>query len=110
MFYNVRALLEHEGIKIESDLSIHSRTFDALVYFFYITGKLEKTLFEYYSQAQEEAAELLGQQKADELVQEYFFEKGKRAAFTYQTGTHAIQSIDRAARFNKEIQRMIKEK
>lgn len=115
MFYNVRALLEYEGIKIKSDLSIHARTFDALVYFFYITGKLKKILFEYYSQAQEAAAELLGQQKADELIQEYFFEKGKRAAFTYQTGEHAIQSkaktsIDRAVKFNKEIRRMINEK
>jgi len=115
MFYNVRAMLEHEGIKIQSDLSIHARTFDALVYFFYLTGKLKKILFEHYSQAQEEASELLGQQKADELVQEYFFEKGKRATFTYQTGEHAMQSkaktsIDRAVKFNRELRRMINEK
>lgn len=114
MFYMTRALLENKGMKIISDLSIHSRTFDALVYFFYLTGKLKKSFFQYYVQAKEEAADLLGQQKADELIKEYFFEKGKRADFTYQTGEYAMESkaktsLKRAVRFNKEIKRIIRQ-
>lgn len=46
MFYTARALLENEGIKIKTDLSVHSVTFDALIHFFYIAGKLQKRLFE----------------------------------------------------------------
>lgn len=112
MFYTARALLEKEGIKFKSDQSIHALTFDALIYYFYLTGKLQKKLFEYYLEAKEEAIELLGKQKADELVEGYFYEKGKRASFTYEIGTFAIQnkaktSLIRATRFNKEIKRII---
>ena len=111
MFYMVRALLENEGITLKSDLSVHALTFDALIYYFYLTGKLQKRLFEQYIEAQEDAAELLGQQKADELVDEYFWEKGKRGKLTYETEEFAIQSkaktsLDRATKFNTEI-RMI---
>lgn len=113
MFYMARALLENEGIKIRSDLSIHARTFDAVVYFFYLTGKLQKKFVEDFVEAKEEAAELLGKQKADKLIEEYFFEKGKRSTFTYETGTTVIQSkaqtsLERARRFNNEIRKMIK--
>ena len=68
MFYMVRALLENEGIVLKSNLSIHSLTFDVLIYYFYLTGKLQKRLFDQYLEAQEEADELLGKQKADDLV------------------------------------------
>ncbi|MFH1669756.1 MAG: hypothetical protein ABIA62_07555 [Candidatus Woesearchaeota archaeon] len=112
MFYMARALLAAKGIILRSDLSVHSVTFDALVYFFYLTGKLDKHFFEYYAESQEEAAELLGKRKADELIEEYFFEKDKRARFTYQIEQFAMQnkaktSLDRAARFNREIRKMI---
>lgn len=112
IFYMVRALLEKEGIKFKSDLSIHTPTFDALIYYFYLTGKLQKRLFEYYIEAKEEAAELLGKQKADELVEEYFYEKRKRANLTYEMGEFAIQSkaktsLDRATKFNKEIKKIM---
>lgn len=112
MFYNARALLENEGIKLRSDLSIHALTFDALVYYFYLTGKLQKQLFEYYVEAKEEATELLGKQKADELVEDYFYEKRKRATLTYETGEFAIQSkaktsLGRATKFNREIKKII---
>ncbi len=114
MFYTAQALLESEGVKVKSDISVHAITFDALIYFFYLTGKLQKRLFEYYVEAKEEAAELLGQQKAEELVEEYFFEKGKRALFTYQTGEFAMKnkaltSLERAKKFNREIRKIIKE-
>ncbi len=80
MFYTARALLDNDGIELKNDLSIHMLTFDALVYFFYLTGKLEKRLFEFYVEAKEEASELLGQQTADELIDTYFFEKNKRSS------------------------------
>jgi uncharacterized protein (UPF0332 family) len=114
MFYTAQALLESEGVKVKSDVSIHALIFDALVYFFYLTRKLQKGLFKYYVEAKEEAAELLGQQKAEELVEEYFFEKGKRASFTYQIGEFAMKnkaltSLKRAKKFNREIRKVIKE-
>ncbi len=113
MFYNVRALMERSGIRIRSDLSIHARTFDVFVHFFYLTGKLQKELFRQYAEASEEAAELLGKQKADELVMGYFYEKGKRAALTYQTGQIALQSkaktsLERAQQFNREMRKLLK--
>jgi len=113
MFYTARALLENDGIKIKGDFSIHTITFDAFIHFFFVTEKLQKRLFENYIEAQEEAAELLGQQKAKELVEEYSFEKGKRATFTYNTAEFAMKtkaetSLERAKKFNREIKKLIK--
>jgi len=112
MFYMARALLENEGIKIKTDLSIHSVTFDAVIYYFYLTGKLQKEFLEDFIEAKEDAAELLGKQKADELMEEYFFEKIKRGTFTYDMGTVLVKSkaktsLDRAQRFRREIKKII---
>jgi len=113
MFYMARALLENEGIKIKSDLSIHSVTFDAVINFFYLNGKLQKKLIEDFAEAKEEASELLGKQKADALIEDYFFEKWKRSSFTYNTKEIVIKakaktSIERAKKFNEEIKKIIK--
>jgi len=107
-----RALLENSGIKIKADLSIHAVTFDAVIYYFYLTNKLQKQLIEDFIEAKEDAAEILGKQKADELMEEYFFEKKKRSTFTYDMGTVLVQSkaktsLERAKRFRTELQRMI---
>lgn len=114
MFYMARALLESEGIKIKSDMSIHSVTFDAVINFFYLNGKLQKKLIEEFAESLEEAAEILGRQKADLLMEDYFFEKGKRAIFTYRTEEIVIKakaktSLERARRFIKEIRKIIKQ-
>ena len=113
MFYMARALLEHEGIKIKTDLSIHLITFDSVINFFYLNGKLQKRLIEDFAEAKEEASEILGKQKADSLIEDYFWEKGKRATFTYNTKEMVIKakaktSIERAIRFNQEIKKIIK--
>jgi len=113
MFYMARALLENEGIKIKSDLSVHLVTFDAMINFFYLNGKLQKRLIEDFAEAKEEAADLLGKQKADALMEDYFWEKGKRSTFTYNTKEIVIKakaktSIDRAKKFNEEIRKIIK--
>ncbi len=112
MFYMARALIENEGIKIKTGISIHAVTFDTLVYYFYLTGKLQKELMDDFVEANEEAAELLGKQKADELIEEYFFEKKKRGAFTYDMGeilvkSKAKTSLERAQRFRRELKKII---
>jgi hypothetical protein len=112
MFYIARALLESEGIKIKSELSIHSLTFDSIIHFFYLNGKLEKRLIEDLAESFEEASEILGKQKADSLIEDYFWEKGKRATFTYNTKEIVIKakaktSLDRARRFNLELRKII---
>ena len=112
MFYMARALLENCGIKIKSDLSIHSLTFDAVIYYFYLTGKLQKEFLEDFIEAKEDAAELLGKQKADELMEEYFFEKRKRGTFTYDMGAVLVKSkaktsLERAQKFRRELKKII---
>ena len=112
MFYMARALLENGGIKIKTELSIHAVTFDAMIYYFYFTGKLQKEFLEDFIEAKEDAAELLGKQKADELMEEYFFEKKKRGTFTYDMGTVLVESkaktsLERAQRFMREIKKII---
>ena len=114
MFYVVRALLDGAGIKFRSDFSIHGLTFDALIYFFYQTKKLERKFCEVFAEAQEEASELLGKRQADNLVQEYFWEKRKRGVFTYETEEFAMQgkartSFERARKFNVQVRLLIEE-
>lgn len=113
MFYMARALLESEGIKIKSDMSVHAVTFDVMINFFYLNGKLQKRIIEDFAESLEEASEILGKQKADLLMEDYFFEKGKRAIFTYKTKEVVIKakaktSLERATRFNREISKIIK--
>jgi uncharacterized protein (UPF0332 family) len=112
MFYMARALLEKNGIKIKRDFSIHSITFDSLVYYFYLTGKLQKKLIEDLEEAREEASEILGNEKAKQLIEDYFHEKRKRGRFTYEMGTIAMRnkaetSLKRAKLFNEEIRKII---
>lgn len=112
MFYVVRALLENEGIKIKTDFSIHAVVFDALVYYFYLTRKLEKNLIEEFQEAGKEASEILGKEKAKELIEAYSREKDKRGRFTYEMGLIAMKnkaqtSLERAKKFNEEVRKMI---
>jgi uncharacterized protein (UPF0332 family) len=113
MFYMARALLDNEGIKIGSDLSVHLVTFDTLINFFYINKKLEKEFIKDFATSLEEASEILGKQKADSLVEDYFWEKGKRATFTYNTEEILIMakaktSLLRARKFITELKKIIK--
>lgn len=106
------ALLESEGIKVKTNISIHAVTFDTLVSFFYLTGKLQKHLLDDFADAKEDAAELLGKQRADELIEDYFYEKNKRGAFTYNMGETLVKSkaktsLERALKFRREIRKII---
>ncbi|MFW6046223.1 MAG: hypothetical protein ACOCP4_00230 [Candidatus Woesearchaeota archaeon] len=72
MFYVSRALLESEGIKLKSDYSIHSVTYDAIVYFFYLNDRLKKELVLNYLDSKEQSEEILGKTKDYELMEDYF--------------------------------------
>lgn len=112
MFYTARALLEKEGVKIATERSVHMVTFDALIHFCYLNGKLQKGLLADYLEAQEAASELLGKEEADKLVESYFFEKRKRARFTYEMGERLVKqkaetSLERARNFHNALLRLI---
>ena len=73
---------------------------------------MQKELLNDFIEAKEDAAELLGKQKADELIEEYFFEKKKRGTFTYEMGeilvtSKAKTSLERAQKFRREIKKII---
>lgn len=112
MFYLARALIEKNKLKLNTEQSIHALTFDVLVYFFFLTGRLKRILIDDLEYAKDEATQLLGQKKAEELINSYMSEKSKRAEFTYETGKRAMEakaktSLERAKRFNQEIRKII---
>jgi len=114
MFYLARALLESKGINVKTDLSIHSAVFDALVYYFYLTGRIEKKFIEEFNEAGLEASEVLGKEKAKSLMDSYSNEKEKRGRFTYEMGEIAMKnkaqtSLERAKMFREEIRKMIED-
>jgi len=115
MFYMARALLENEGIKLKSELSVHALAFDSVIYYFYLNGKLQKRLIDDFAEAKKEVSEILGKQKADRLIEDYHYEKGKRATFTYKINEIVLKakaktSFDRAAYFSQEIKKIIEQK
>ena len=112
MFYMARALLESIGVKIKSDESIHFLVFNALIYYFYLNGKLEKHFIEDFENAQEESSEILGKEKAKEMISNYSSEKEKRVKFTYEIGEIAMKnkaetSLNRAKKFNEEVRKIL---
>ncbi|MCX6748579.1 MAG: hypothetical protein NT076_03160 [Candidatus Pacearchaeota archaeon] len=112
MFYMARALLESTGVKIKSDESVHFLAFNALIYYFYSNGKLEKHFIEDFENAQAESAEILGREKAKEIISDYSSEKEKRARFTYEIGEIAMKgkaetSLNRAKKFNEEARKIL---
>ncbi|HLC71906.1 MAG TPA: hypothetical protein VJI32_07900 [Candidatus Nanoarchaeia archaeon] len=120
MFYMAGALLASEGIKIHSEIGVHKKTFEAFVYYFYLTNKLPKYFVELFEQAQQESMELLGKEellesmktKTAELVKSYAYEMGKRSAFTYEIGETAKHqkaetSLQRAQKFYTELKKVL---
>jgi hypothetical protein len=80
-----------------------------------LTGKLQKSLIENYAEATDEVTELLGQERANRLIQDYFNERDKRTKFTYEMGEMVIQnkaktSLERAKNFNKELRKTIEKR
>ncbi|MFA4819744.1 MAG: hypothetical protein WC613_02175 [Candidatus Aenigmatarchaeota archaeon] len=113
MFYMARALLESAGVKIKQKKFVHEVTYHCLVHYFYSTKKLQKIFVDDFEEVGREAAELLGQQRAAELMEEYHHEKKKRGSITYETGVIALQqtaktSLERARRFYGETGKITK--
>lgn len=112
MFYMARALLESIGVKIKTDQSVHFHVFNALVYYFYSNGKLERHFVEDFQDAGEESSQILGKEKAKDVLSDYSNEKDKRARFTYELGETAMKnkaqtSLDRAKRFSEELRKFL---
>ncbi len=112
MFYMARALLESIGVKIKTEESVHFLVFNALVYYFYSNGKLERHFIEDFENAQQESSQILGKEKAKEMISDYSNEKEKRSKFTYEIGEIAMKakaetSLERAKKFNEEIRKML---
>jgi len=112
MFYMARTLLESIGVKIKTEESMHFLVFNALVYYFYSTGKLERHFIEDFENAQEESAQILGKEKAREIISDYSSEREKRGKFTYETGEIAMKgkaetSLSRAKRFYEEARKIL---
>lgn len=112
MFYIVRALLETISVKMMTDNAIHYNVFNALIYYFYSNGKLERRFIEDFKMAGEESSQLLGKEKARNVITDYSNEKEKRARFTYETSQNVMRSsaetsLNRARLFNEEIRKLI---
>lgn len=120
IYYTSSALLASEGLKINSELGVHKKTFETFVYYFYLTNKLPKYFVELFEEAQQESLELLGREelfenmknKTLELIKNYSHEMGKRATFTYEIGEKAKQakaetSLKRALEFYQEIKKVL---
>ena len=112
MFYMARTLLESIGVKIKTEESMHFLVFNALVYYFYSTGKLERHFIEDFENAQEESAQILGKEKAREIISDYSSEREKRGKFTYETGEIAMKgkaetSLSREKRFYEEARKIL---
>jgi len=114
MFYMAGALLAKSGIKVKSSIGVHEKTFQAFVYYFYLTKKIAKQYVEEFEEAQKESNELLGmmQQRVKDLMLKYDFEMDKRAKFTYNIGlkakeSKALTSLSRAIEFYNECLRIM---
>ncbi|MBS3084041.1 hypothetical protein J4423_04515, partial [Candidatus Pacearchaeota archaeon] len=76
------------------------------------TGKLERHFIEDFENAQEESAQILGKEKAREIISDYSSEREKRGKFTYETGEIAMKgkaetSLSRAKRFYEEARKIL---
>ena len=73
---------------------------------------MERHFIEDFKNAQEESSEILGREKAKEIISDYSMEKEKRARFTYEIGEIAMKnkaetSLIRARKFNEEIRKVL---
>lgn len=120
MYYIANSLLASEGIKVTAEAGVHKITFNAFVYYFYLTGKITKKYVEEFLEAQKDSEELLGREeiakeadiKAKKLIEDLAYESEKRKVFTYELKRTNIEakaktSIERAQSFLTEIMKML---
>jgi len=111
MFYIANTVLLHYGYKTQ-DKIVHKVTSDALIVL--ILDKLQKELLEDYENIQQDALEIANA-RAEDLVESYGLELGKRSRFQYnmleQTKEAKAQtSLKRASEFVFELKKLLKNK
>lgn len=107
MYYMSKAALYKMGYKVGDKIS-HKITADALIIF--ARDKLKKSLLESYEEIKEDALELAGI-KADNLIENFDFERIKRSKFQYNLSKNIIKSkaetsLKRAEEFIFEIKKI----
>ena len=108
MFYMANAVLHKLGYRIGEKIS-HKITSDALIVF--VRNKLRKSLLESYEEIKEEALGLV-QNKADEIIQNFEYEREKRGKFQYNMDeelktSKATTSLQRAKEFLDEMENLL---
>ena len=109
MFYLANAVLLHYSYKTQDKIA-HKVTSDALIAL--VLDKLKKELLEDYEDMQQDALEIANA-KAEDLVESYGLELGKRSRFQYnmleQTKEAKAQtSLKRASAFVFELKKLLK--
>jgi len=109
MFYIANAVLLNLGYKI-SDKIVHKVTMDSLIVL--VLPRLKKELIEEYEKIQEDALEI-ALAKAENIIENYDYELGKRSKFQYEMSEEikkqkARTSLDRAKEFVFEMRKLIK--
>lgn len=110
MYYIANAVLYKLGYKVGDQIS-HKITSDALIV--YIRDKLKKSMLEDFEEAKDEASELINM-KADEIIQNFDYERNKRSKFQYQMSdeikkSKAETSLKRAKQFVFEMENLLLE-
>ncbi len=113
MFYSALALFAKNEIKV-GDKLVHKVTADVLIANFLRNKKLAK-LLEDFEETKGQALQITGtEQKAEQLIQNFEYERHKRNSTQYELGTIAKQnlaqtSLQRAEQFVAEIRKILKE-
>jgi uncharacterized protein (UPF0332 family) len=108
MYYMANAVLYKMGYKVGEKIP-HKVTSDALIVF--VRSKLKEKMLEEFEEARDEALELANV-KANEIIESFDFERVKRSRFQYNMteavkNSKALTSLERAKKFNFEIEKML---
>ena len=108
MFYAANAVLLNLGYKIQDKIA-HKVTNDALIVL--VLNKLKKDLLEDYENIKDDALEIANA-RAEEVIEFYSFELGKRSRFQYDMlektkESRAKTSLQRAKEFVFEMKKLI---
>lgn len=110
MYYIARAVLYGLGYGTGENRT-HKVVSDALIV--YVRDKLKESLIEDYEESKDEALEISGN-KADELLEDFDFERAKRSRFQYSATevvmkAKAKTSLERAKRFVFEMEKFLED-
>lgn len=105
-YYIANAVLLSLGCKVGTKIS-HKVTSDALIV--HARHKLKKELLKGYQETKDEALELA---QADDILQDFEYERKKRSKFQYQMDEEAKRakaetSLERAKRFVFEMKKLL---